>query len=373
MLHHLRKSLFGLPTSCSSKKPTYRPALEVLEDRTLPAIAPTDFLVNSARTIDRQHSAATASSANGMSVAVWTEVFSVTDEDIQARLFNTSGVGVREIDVTISSQRESMPDVAMVANGRFIIVWTDSAQGNSDVRFRIYSNTGALLRDTTTVQRTSSHELDPSVACDANGNFVISFTHQNSSRNIIAQRYDAAGNTIGSGIIVGGSTANEDRSRVAMDSQGRFSIAYVKDGNLILKSYSSSGTFKTGHLVRSNITGRPDVAVDNIGNTMVVWSHVRNGDNDVFAVRVNNAGVMGSTRAVTGSTAQEIKPTIAMDRDGSGYVVAYEVFGSANRVEVREFTQAHTQVGSHNLGPTRTTPSITINGFDGYLLAFERR
>src|SRR3954468_8697413 len=82
-----------------------RPSLEALEGRQLMSLG-VESLVNTT-TRNAQFESDNASSANGMSVAVWPDTFSSSDHDIRAQLYNANGTPRgSEIAVSLSGLDE---------------------------------------------------------------------------------------------------------------------------------------------------------------------------------------------------------------------------------------------------------------------------
>ena len=84
-----------------------RPRLESLEGRQLMSLSSEFSATVNTTTRNAQFGSANASSANGSSVAVWTDTFSSTDHDIRAQRFNAAGQKTgSEIVVSFSSLDE---------------------------------------------------------------------------------------------------------------------------------------------------------------------------------------------------------------------------------------------------------------------------
>lgn len=126
------------------------------------------------------------------------------------------------------------PTVAMDADGDFVVVWADSAADGSGygVYGQRFDPAGSPQGDAFRVNgMTLSPQTLPSVAMDPDGDFVVSWSsllQDGSLYGVYARRYNAAGEPQGGEFRVNQHTAgNQDFSAVAMDAQGDFVVAWV--------------------------------------------------------------------------------------------------------------------------------------------------
>lgn len=138
----------------------------------------------------------------------------------------------------------------------------------------------------------------PSVAViETSGNFIATWTsfaqtgQDESGQGVYAQRFDAAGMSLGDAFLVNtGFTAGDQRaSDVATDALGNFVIVWEsqdQDGDgagIYAQRYNSSGT-PQGDAFQLNIEteadqSRPTIAMDNDGNFVIAWqSFGQDGD-----------------------------------------------------------------------------------------------
>src|SRR5262249_36238657 len=106
-------------------------------------------------TIDQdQAESANATSADGSRVVVWTD-YSTGNGDIKAQRFDAVGHRVGgEISVTSLNLNEHEPDVAMDANGNFVVVWTrDESQWGPGGTFQKLLGQRRLVRRPSCAER----------------------------------------------------------------------------------------------------------------------------------------------------------------------------------------------------------------------------
>lgn len=368
--------------------------LELLEDRRLLSVFPGEIHVNTVTAGD-EFDSDNAMDASGRSVVVWTDLIS-GNSDVKAQRFTSSGTKAGgEIVVAGTSASESAPAVAISGN-TFVVVWEENPAGNFDVRGEQFDlGTGALICSFT-VAATTLNEFDPDVAAAAGnvpgqglGAFVVTYTRLgtgNVNDDVIAQmrRTDVAGCPPLTTFFVANSATDESHARVARAADGSFSVAYEvdyssTDSDIRLERRSPSGAWLgepaiAGYGVVTRETS-PAVAMDTLGNAVVVWQHLAAaGNNDVTARKISNTGALGGFMSVAGQSGDETNPAVALRSNGS-FVVAYEVYGG---IWVREYNSSTaTWVTAAKLGSDRSEPAISIadGGSDdgGYLITFTKR
>lgn len=295
------------------------------------ALVAGELLVNTT-TAQRQYDSAISAAPDGRYVSVWTHQYSSTDTDIYAQRFNASGAKVgSEIRVATTSRKEFAPDVAMDSNGNFVVTWVDQVSSNNqDIKAQRFSSTGTKQGSAIAVAASAKNESNPSIAVDANGNFVVAWqlAFSSSDSDIRARRYFASGTPIASEFVVANSTWNETYPDVARSPDGRFAISYAiasSNGDVMLKRYSATGSLVNTHSIATgdNRQSNPRISMDNSANTMVVWDEQVGNDRDIKARRVSNTGSRGAIITVVNTLSDEFAPDVAFKRDGSAFVVTH--------------------------------------------------
>jgi hypothetical protein len=112
---------------------------------------------------------------------------------------------------------QSFHDVAIGADGDFVITWRSPHGPESDVFARRFASTGAALTGDLQVNSyTTGSQSDPLVAADADGDFVVAWTspHDGDPNGVFAQRFVAP---------------------TILDVDGNGSFGALTDGLLILR------------------------------------------------------------------------------------------------------------------------------------------
>ncbi len=194
----------------------------------------TEFRVNSS-TGGTQYDAAIAVNNDGDFVVVWDDSngvhFQRFDDDA-----NEQGGQVTVSGSTFAGNAA----VAMHSDGSFVVVWRQSgALTPSDVYLQRYSNTGSTLGSTQSVASTGSFDqVDPSIAMDENGKFIVvwegygSQSGQSDSSGVFGQKYFANGSQIGNEFRVNESTSGiQSKASVAMLDVDNFVVVWSGAGD----------------------------------------------------------------------------------------------------------------------------------------------
>ncbi|REK09042.1 MAG: hypothetical protein DWQ37_19480 [Planctomycetota bacterium] len=179
----------------------------------------------------------------------------------------------------------SPPSVAMDADGDFVVTWAEVHSGGSDIMAQRFepdgSSDGRFLVNT----YTTNSQRQPSVAMDADGDFVVAWTssyQDGDSYGIYAQRFDAAGAPQGGEFRANSYTTGGQRNPdVAMDADGEFVIAWDSDGQdgdaqgVFAQRYDASGNPVDFELQVNEYTTasqkNPSVILADDGRMTVVW------------------------------------------------------------------------------------------------------
>ena len=121
------------------------------------------------------------------------------------------------------------------------------------------------------------------VAMNADGSFVVTWSSQNQDGgwNICGQRYDAAGNAVGSEFQINASIASDQMySSVAIDAHGDFAVTWsgknpsTGDWDVFARVFQADGT--PGEEFQVNAESAGDqmysrIAMDDSGAFAIVW------------------------------------------------------------------------------------------------------
>jgi hypothetical protein len=196
------------------------------------------------------------------------------------------------------------PAVAMDPAGNFVVVWQSYTQDGSEwgIFGQRYDAAGVPAGSEFRVNTyTTGYQWTPAVAMDAGGDFVVvwrTLDQDGSNWGIFGQRYDAAGAPRSGEFQVNSYTTGfQIAPAVATDAAGNFVVvwqSYFQDGSLFGvfgQRYDATGTPRGGEFRVNTYTTAdqpaPAVAVDAVGNFIVVWpSLLQDGESyGVYAQR----------------------------------------------------------------------------------------
>ena len=248
---------------------------------------------------------------------------------------------------TVGSQRttfDSVPAVAIDGAGNFVAVWASEGQ-DSGVTWGVYGQRynaagvpqGGEFRVNTTV---AGNQLEPSVAMDGTGNFVVSWTGVDASdMGVFFQRYNAAGTPQGSETQANTYTTSDQKwSGTAMDAVGNFVVIWAsfgQDGSrtgVYGQRFNATGIAQGGELHISTQTlyeqDSPVVSMNASGAFVVCWSSWAQDSGNSwgsYAQRFNAAGTpQGSEfRTSTTTASEQWYNRVAIDDIGN-FIVVWE-------------------------------------------------
>ena len=311
--------------------------------------------------------------------------------------------------------------MAMDSDGDFVITWLsgDNYEGQDGSSFGVYAqryNAAGEVQGTEFQVNTytTSCQSSPSIAMDADGDFVIAWTsgaysggQDGSSDGIYAQRYNAAGEAQGPEFQVNTyTTSSQFGPSIAMDGDGDFVIAWTsgdffgdlgnpgQDGDgfgTYAQRYNATGVaqgpeFRINTFTTGSQRG-PSIAMDNDGDFVITWGSYQDGsDYGIYAQRYNASGVVQGEefQVNTYTIRDQDSPSIAMDSDGDfvitwesvesvGYSdgVSYSEFG----IYAQRYNAAGKTQGSEFLVNTYTTnsqsfPSIAMDSDGDFVITW---
>ena len=206
------------------------------------SVAGGEFRVNT-DTIGPQQAPSIAMDAGGNFVITWESAIQTKinggDFDIFARRYNANGrpEGAEFPVNTATDGTQSAPSIALDAEGDFVITWHSDVldNGDFDVYARRYNADGSTALGEFIVNTvTDGDQASPSIAMDADGDFVITWHSDvlnNGNFDVYAQRYNADGSTaLGEFIVNTFTTGKQEAPSIAMDADDDFVIAWHSDG-----------------------------------------------------------------------------------------------------------------------------------------------
>lgn len=299
-----------------------------------------EFRVNTT-TFAGQLAPAISIGTNGQFVVVWTRGSLLSSgADIYGQRFDAQGnpQGSEFSVNTYIDNTQGNPDLSMNLAGDFVVVWQSSFQDGSE--YGIYGQRydangtaqGGEFRINTT---TNMDQRNPSVAIDADGNFVVVWRSQDQDgsggANIYGQRYTHDGTKIGGEFPVSTLSGSSNYPRIAMNNTGDFVVAWrvffsTGQYDVYCQRFNADGTSRgTAFQVESPMGGDeflPDIAIDSAGNFTVVWAtEVGEDDFEIWLESFTQDAVpMNVPINVISGLEDTGPPLIAMNSQANGVV-----------------------------------------------------
>lgn len=256
---------------------------------------------------------------------------------------------------TTTFDTQISPAVAADAEGNYVIVWQTAHDGNQSGIFgQRYladgTKSGGEFHVNTT---TDGFQRLPSIAMNASGDFVVAWQSDSQEgghgSGIFAQRYDAAGNPLGSEIHVNTETLGDQLyPHVALDVAGDFVVTWTTDdlngsSKIFAQRFSADGLAQGDEFSVNTTEGTAanfsQVAMNAAGDFVITWVLNVQGDNspDIFAQRYDASGVAQGDefRVNTFTLGLQGTPTIAMDASGD-FVIAWTCHEQENNAALDE-------------------------------------
>ena len=336
-----------------------------------------EFRVNTYVTSGQQ-APAIAVGSKGDFVVVWSSFQDGSGDSIQGRRYDPAGnpIGAEFLVNSITTGNQFRPDVGLGSDGRFVVSWMSqnldgSGYGIAARRFDALAN--PIGGDFQVNTYTLNNQLVGDIAVEANGAFVAVWEDANirdgAGSAIFGQRYDAAGNRLGTEFRVNSyTTGNQRIPAVSVSPAGGFVAAWRSnfgDGSsyaVFARRFDASGNpVGNDFVVNTYTTGSQyvvpgAVAHDALGNFVVTWLSPADGSqNGAFAQRFSASGLRRGAefRANTYTTSQQLMPSVASDSVGN-FVVSWSSFGQDGPGAYGVFAQRFGGLGPTALGVDAT-------------------
>lgn len=259
-----------------------------------------EFLVKSAS--NTVSSPAVALNDAGNFVVTWQD-FDNSGSGVSVRPYYSGGLlpGSEFRVNTYTVNTQGSPDVAMEADGDFVVVWADTANDQINSRNFAFASMGAPSGSEFVVSNfTGTGKQDPQIALNSSGDYVVAWEMSNSidssDSGIYARHFDSGS---GGGVFAVNSvtTGAQANSSVALNDNGDFVIGWESpDGSgagIYARRYNSALTAQGSEFQINQVTlngqTNPALALDSSGNFVVAWDDSSVGA--VYARRYDSSGV----------------------------------------------------------------------------------
>ena len=297
---------------------------------------------------------------------------------------------------TYTSGDQDFAEVAVDADGDFVIVWASLAgqDGSSTGVFgRRFNSAGtALAAEFQVNSYITGIQISPAAAWLAGGSFVVAWesAQDGSSAGIFARRFDAAGSPLATELQINTyTTGGQSQARVDAAADGDFVVAWQGAGagdvdGIFARRFNSSGApvaaeFRVNSVV-VDAQNDFDLDVNAAGAFVVAWTSLDAAGNGIFVRQFNSSGgALGIEFQVNSYfTGEQTSPVIGLDTSG-GFTVAWssDQSGSGRDVIARRFDSTGTpttgefQVNTYNTS-NQYRPSLAADADGDFVITWDR-
>ena len=291
-----------------------------------------------------QYNPTIASDGAGGAIVAWYDLRG-TSYDIYVQRINAAGVPQwtpNGVPVCTAANSQSVPTIVSDGAGGAIVTWYDLRSGLS---FDIYAqrvNAAGVPQwtaDGVAVCTATGDQWYPTISSDGAGGAIITwYDYRSGNFDVYAQRLNAAGvpQWTANGVAVCTAAGDQTTPTIASDSAGGAIVTWYdnRSGNydIYTQRLNASGAPQwtaNGVPLCTVANGQylPTIVSDGSGGAIITWQDDRSGSSDVYAQRVNAAGVQlwGANGAPLSTAAgNQQGPTIASDGAGGAIVSWYD-------------------------------------------------
>ena len=272
---------------------------------------------------------------------VWEDYRSGPNPDVYAQRLDGAGAPLWTLDGVVISNAangQSSPKIVSDNSGGAIITWTDNRNGgaNYDIYAQRINAGGAALWTANGVQITgaSGNQTDARIAVDGSGGAIIAWNDaRGGATDIYTQKVNASGvvQWTADGVSICVAPDNQTIGGITDDGSGGAIITWHDfrngtDNRIYAQRISSAGITQwtvDGEAVSTfaSFQDYPSITSDGSGGAFIAWRDLRNGDFDLFAQRISNAGsLQWGVNGVAVAVADGFQQIPSLVADGSGGV-----------------------------------------------------
>ncbi len=288
-----------------------------------------------------QYGSIPVTDGSGGAIIAWHDRRSGTNYDIYAQRVNASGVPQWAADgVTLctAGNDQTNPTIVPDGAGGAIVAWNDFRNGFGDIYAQRVNAAGIPLWTANGVAlcTATDNQSSPTIVPDGAGGAIVTWYdfRGGSNSDIYAQRVNASGipQWTANGIALCTATNFQYSPTIVSDSAGGAIVTWhdYRGGNsdIYAQRVNAAGIPQwtangVAVCLAANDQTLPKIVSDGVGGAIVTWHDLRSGSSDVYAQRVNASGVPQWTAngvALCTAGSDQSYPTIVSD--GAGGAIA---------------------------------------------------
>ena len=299
---------------------------------------------------NNQNSPTIVSDGVGGAIITWYDI-RIGGYDIYAQRINAAGVVQWTADgvaICTAAQVQDYPTIVSDGAGGAIITWHDFRSGTFNDIYAQRINAAGVVQWTANgvVISTAANNQDPPlIVSDGASGAIITWQDYRSTTvtdwDIYAQRINAAGvvQWTANGVVISTAANNQDPPLIVSDGASGAIITWqdyrgttVTDWDIYAQRINADSVVQwtaNGRAIctATNVQTAPTILSDGAGGAIIAWEDNRSFTSDIYAQRINAAGVVQwTTNGVAVSTASgyEVGPTIVSDGAGGAIIAWYD-------------------------------------------------
>ncbi len=328
--------------------------------------------------------------ANGNMLVVYTDntnsVDSANGTDVIGQLYGPEGKligGNFQLNTLRSAHDEGNAEVAALSDGGFVLVYEDVDSFGTTLVWERFDDAGSM-QDRGVLQSDpggSDLVFNPQVAVFDDDSFVVTYTRTTAGNSDVKARVVSDSGTVGSEITVRADPDDPRDATVAVLSNGNFVAAFVEDDSgeakLEFAIYTAAGALvRNDNIISSgSANDAPQVVALEDSGFAIVWSDLSDPtDGDIFARVFNNSGTdLAGLVTIENGSVNATDPTVTALKDG-GFAVVYDD-NDKDALTAQSFDSLAATLGTRTLiesaPPSPETPAIGVLSDGRFLAAWQ--
>jgi hypothetical protein len=286
-----------------------------------------------------------------------------------------------EFQISMGTGNQINSAVCRNPEGNFVVTWEGPEENRTIIRARSYASDGTPAGDEFMVSSsTTSDQRNADVSCAASGQFTVVWEEFNARMGIFARRFSPSGTPLEDEMQVDTSdTRFPSEPAIAMDSMGRFVIAWATLEGIFVRRFDAGGNPLGDDFRVDTDTAaaavNPACALLPDRSTAFTWT----GDDDIYIRRFDRDGEPQGTEflATVFTPPEQVQPSISSDADGNFVVVwtSYDQTGQGSNVIGRRFTSIGQPLGidfivNVNAPLEQNFPQVSVQPFGAFVVVW---
>ncbi|MBI5474256.1 MAG: T9SS type A sorting domain-containing protein [Ignavibacteriae bacterium] len=290
---------------------------------------------------------------SGGAIITWEDYRSGTNFDIYAQRINSAGVvqwTANGVAISTTSVAQGSPKIASDGSGGAIVTWHDGSAGGRDIYAQRINSAGVVqwTANGVAIATAANDQLSQMIASDGSGGAIITWEDfRGGNYDIYAQRINSAGvvQWTADGVAISTAASAQTNPMIATDGSGGAIVTWedLRSSNfdIYAQRINSAGVVQwtANGVAISSAASTQDyqgITSDGWGGAIVTWEDYRSGNHDIYAQRINSAGVGQWTAdglAIATAANNQDYPTITSD-GSSGAIITWSDFRNGTSYDI---------------------------------------